>query len=111
MSVFQSHALHMSIALLQRGNTAILGWGRGRDEEVLGDAIDSAHQLLGHDHPAQPAAGHCIPFREAVDNEDVVVERQGRLDLVIAVDQTVVDLVGNDGVTTLPEPLVGSLSG
>ena len=67
-----------------------------RDVEVLGDALDRAHQRLGQHHPADAPAGHAVVFGERVDDDRVAVGELQRGRRRAGVDQAVVDLVGDE---------------
>ncbi|MCY1536873.1 hypothetical protein D9M68_723450 [compost metagenome] len=71
---------------------------RGRaDREAGGDFLHRRHHVLGHDHPSQAPARHVEILREAVDDDDVVVQGQRRARLAF-IGEAQVDLV-HDGET------------
>ena len=71
-----------------------LGDIRGRDEEILRQALGHAHQLLGQHHPADAPAGHGEIFGEGVDDDGAVAKLRGAGGW-LAIGQAMVNLVGN----------------
>ena len=80
------------VARLKGRHAADLRQGRRRDEEVLGQALHGAQQVLGQDHPAEPPAGHREILREAVDDDGVLSELQRGVGRALVGD-AVIDLV------------------
>mmetsp|Transcript_53113 Transcript_53113/g.124155 ORF Transcript_53113/g.124155 Transcript_53113/m.124155 type:complete len:405 (-) Transcript_53113:1279-2493(-) len=74
---------------------------RGRaDVEVLGQPLDAGQQRRRQHQPAQAPAGHAEVFREAVDRNDVVTQRQRGATEMSVVAERQVDLVDDGDAPT-----------
>ena len=73
----------------------VLGDGRGRDEEVLGQALDRLDELRRQHEPAQAPAGHAEILGEAVDQDRFRCRGERRPGPVLVGD-AVVDLVHDE---------------
>ncbi|KAG1248491.1 hypothetical protein G6F65_019583 [Rhizopus arrhizus] len=60
----------------EAGQGAMLGQGGRADLQAGGDLLHRRHHVFGHDHPAQAPTRHVEILREAVDDDDVIVQGQ-----------------------------------
>ena len=88
----------------EAGQRGVLGQRGRADGQAGGDLLDRLHHVVEHDHPAQAPAGHVEVLGEAVDDDDVVVQRQRRARLAF-IGQPQVDLVDDgEAVAGAPGP-------
>ena len=90
-----AHARGAGRAARQRGDAAALREAARRDEQVLRQVLQSAQRGLRRHQPAEPETGHGVALGETVERERVVADRERGARGGSAVQQTVVDLVGN----------------
>ena len=72
----------------------VLRQRRGRDEQVLGQALDRSVEIGRHHQPADPPARHREIFREAVDDHRAIGEAE-RAVRRAPIDDAVIDLIGH----------------
>ncbi|MNV47508.1 hypothetical protein D3C71_1393780 [compost metagenome] len=86
----------------EAGQGPMLGQGGRADLQAGGDLLHRGHHVLGHDHPAQAPARHVEVLREAVDDDDVVVQRQRGAGVAL-VRQAQVDFVDDGEAAALAD--------
>jgi len=88
----------MLVALGQGQDGGVLGDGRRAHDRILVDLAHGRQQVFGRGSPAQPPAGHGVRLAHPAQDDGALLHpRQGgEVDMLHAVDQPVVDLVGDD---------------
>ncbi len=76
--------------------------GIGRDEQILRQALHHRHGVGWTDHPADPPPRHPEVLREAVDHIEPRVSERQRTVIRDIVDQSLIDLVDDQGDATRP---------
>jgi hypothetical protein len=64
------------ISFASPGQGGVLGDRAGADKQVLRQPLDDGHERGRQHQPTQPPAGHIEVFAEAVDADDVLIQRQ-----------------------------------
>ena len=79
---------------IESGQGGILRQAGRRNEQILSQPFNRAHQPVWHHHPANPPTGHGIVFRKTIDDDGIPIEGKG-CHRRLVIGQTMIDFIGN----------------
>ena len=91
-----AHSSHGRLAVRERRDPRALHEAVRRDEQVLRQDLERPYALARRYEPAEPKARHRIALREAVEHVRIVAHLERGRHARAAVDEPVVDLVGDE---------------